>query len=148
MSNEFERIIRFVGNAFDKTQETPNYGIGSPSCLFVLKGKEGAITFEFSTGWYLKETYDRWEREGGGLKYKTHTGYGVYYHVPERTGEFDTEHESCPWLDGKTCYQDGSMILSDDALKILIEEGEDAVWVKLEEIYKDWVIGGNDELTK
>ena len=52
-----EKLV-FFDPAWDKRHHDPNknYGIGSMRCRMILKGKEGAVHFVFSTGMFLEKT--------------------------------------------------------------------------------------------
>jgi hypothetical protein len=51
----------------------------------------------------------------------------------EPTGTFTP----CEWLDGKPCYYDGSGLAAEEYFKLLVSEGSEAVWKKLEEYYEE-----------
>lgn len=63
---KLEHITKFKP-AFDKrnpTDPSKDYGIHCMECHMVVKGKEGAIHFIFSTGMFLPETMDEYARDG------------------------------------------------------------------------------------
>jgi len=148
MEEKLERITHFVP-AFDKRNPDPhkNYGIGSVKCMMVLKGKNGAVHFIFSTGMFLPETIKEYYRdkrdlfhfnyEGGEVKQSYYMGFDVGYH--SHKPEFDGQHVSqtkCKWLDGKPCYSDGSGLRAEEWMDIFIRKGSDEIWKMLEEDYK------------
>lgn len=134
----FERIIRIIP-AFDKRNPDPskNYGIGSVRMLFVLKGDKGAVTFSCSTGMYLPQQV----AEHGSKPWRgwQPMGFGVWYCSPHPTHEHQSPREACEWLDGKPCYGGGSCLASDEVMPVLLNEGDEGVWRKLEEFYKSWL---------
>lgn len=55
----------------------------------------------------------------------------------EETSEDTGTFTPCEWLDGKPCYYDGSGLAAQEYFKVLVTEGSEAVWKKLEEYYKE-----------
>lgn len=47
------------------------------------------------------------------------------------------KYTPCEYLDGEPCYYDGSSLNAVDVMKILIEQGSEAVWKYLEECYHE-----------
>jgi len=125
---------------FHKIHEDPtkNYGVGSLMCWMTLSGEKGAVQFCFSTGTYLPETHEYWKRKG------LHTdsvndamGFDVGYHSPDPMFDGHTiSQEKCEHLGGKPCYYDGSGLKAEEWMEIFLREGDDAIWSRLEEYYK------------
>lgn len=136
-TNSLQKIIR-IAPAFDKRHSDPakNYGIGSVRMLFVLKGKDGAISFSCSTGMYLPQQVS----EHGHRPWREFQpmGYTVSSCAPVPK-EGREGRKNCEWLDGKTCYGDGSALAADEVYDALIREGDDGVWRKLLEFYRSWL---------
>ncbi len=140
---KLKRIVQF-GKPFHKIHEDPtkNYGVGSLTIRMVLKGKEGATQFVFSTGMYLPKTYDYWHVRGIDAKQEPqYTGYDVGYHSHKPMFDGHTSFtNSCEYLDGKKCYYDGSVLRAEKWMNIFLQEGEEAIWKMLEEDYNDLFI--------
>lgn len=108
---------------FTPAYQKKGYGVGALTCHMVLKGPLGATQFVFSTGIYLP-----------GVELSSPMGYDVGYHSPRPMYEGQTPHEDCPYL-GKTCYYDGSGLKANEYLTILIREGSEVIWTKLQDYY-------------
>ncbi len=117
-----ERIIQW-NPAFDKRASDPakNYGIGSMSLRFILKGETAATQFMMLTGWYLPE--NRGKSHSGLM------GTDVGYHstLPLYDGQ---ERNSCD-IFGE-CYYDGSGLRAIVLMEQFIAEGDGVVWTELE----------------
>lgn len=128
--------------SFNKVHKDPskNYGVGAVQCVMVLRGKEGAVHFSFSTGMYLPSVYQYWEGKGLHLdpNRPDYMGYNVGYCSPFPHFEGQSiSQEKCPWINAP-CYCDGSALASEKYMDTLVAEGSDAVWKKLKELYKDY----------
>jgi hypothetical protein len=129
--NGFERIITFKpGFVCEKWLVNPedgsNHGIASPDILFLLRNDRGAIQFLLMTGWYLNGTT------------RKPMPYDLGYHSPSPMyQEQRMADKECPWLDNKPCYYDGSSLNAEKPFRILIEEGEEALWEYLENYHKE-----------
>lgn len=131
-----ERIVTF-STPFDKRHSDPkkNYGIGSSQCYMVLKGGKGAVDFTFSTGIYPSHLYEEWKKSGTPAFEPM--GFQVGYHSPIAVYEDQTVTcAECTVLGGN-CYSDGGFCIADEYYKVLIEEGDEAVWAKLQEYYTE-----------
>ena len=142
-----EKIIKFIP-AFDKRHSDPskNYGIGAMNCFMILKDKDKAVHFLFSTGIYLPETVGEYIANGKAKYEKMAHGY-YYFNKPMAfdVGYHDTKphykeqkisQDKCTWT-GKPCYSDGSALRSDKFLDILVRKGSDEVWKMLERELED-----------
>lgn len=144
---KYEKIVKFTP-AFDKRTNDPhtNYGIGSVNCFMVLKGKNKAAHFIFSTGIFKTKTMQDYT-DDGLAKYEN-SPYGVHYlnkpygmdvgyHSIKKNYKGQAPRdEKCQWLDNKNCYCDGSALLADEYLQVFINEGSDKIWEMLEEYIK------------
>ena len=133
-----ERRIEFYP-AYDKRDPDPtkSYGIGSVMVRFLLIGERGAIQFLFSSGWVLPHVAKEYEAMPGRnvadcLK-PMGFDLGYHSHTPMYEGQ-ELQDENCDVLGGP-CYYDGSGLAADEVLQILITEGHDAVWERLEQEY-------------
>ncbi len=64
----------------------------------------------------------------------------VSYHSQKRIHDSDFFFEHCTATGGK-CYSDGSGLAALDVAKTLNEAGPEAMWQKMESIYKKWIDG-------
>lgn len=140
---KFEKIIQFDA-AYDKRHKDPkkNYGIHGVTLRFVLKGEKGAINFVVYTNWMLPHIEKEQEAKGAssGVEYRISrpmpADLGYHSYVPQYEGQ-ETMTDECPWLDGKPCYYDGSTLYAETVFKVLVEDGGDALWEKLEQEYNE-----------
>lgn len=143
---KLKKEVRFYP-PYDK-RET-GYGICAMRCFMILKGSYGAITFNFHTGIYTKEVHEELIRNNAHnpemlLTITRAMGADVSGHsyepVDEYTAKEGPSKKCCEWLDGKPCYiGSSSALLADEMFKIMIKEGDEAVWEKMEEYYYDWL---------
>jgi hypothetical protein len=137
MNEQFVKSVSF-SPAWDKRHSEPgkNYGVHCAEIRFTLKGERGAISLLVFTGWHLPHVEREW-RERNIIVGRA-TGASVDYHsfVPLYEGQAVCR-ESCELLDGKPCYSDGSGMEGDRLFKLLVAEGEAAVWSELESWYQE-----------
>ncbi len=137
MSKEkLERVVEF-SPAFDKRHTDPakNYGIGAVVCRMILKGKDLAVQFVFSTGMYLPSIVD--EVKGHRKWVPEQMAYDLGHHSAKRQYKGQTIcREKCAYLGGRPCYYGGSGLNAMPYLDVLINEGSEAVWKKLEAYYR------------
>lgn len=124
--------------AFDKRDPTPskNYGIHCAECKFILSGELGAVQFAFCTGWNLPHVQKELREKDcyRAIEYPMGSDLGYHSHKPMYEGQ-TLLTDSCPYLDGKPCYYDGSSLNAIPVMALLIAEGGEAVWKKLESYY-------------
>jgi hypothetical protein len=135
---KLEKIVIFKP-AFDKRNPVPkeNFGICSVRCFMVLKGKNKAVHFVFSTGMYLEKTHKEWLNRFPVRDHADYMGFDVGYHdIKPHFEEQEISQKHCEWLDGKPCYCDWSALRADDYMKVLVEKGSEAIWKLLEKDYK------------
>lgn len=131
-----ERIVEF-SPAFDRRDPNPNknYGIHGVDLRMVLKGPLGAVSFLLFTNWQLPHVREE-DRKKPRPYYQDPTPADIGYHSTTPTFEGQTvSTDSCPYLDGKPCYSDGSSLQSNDVFNILLEKGSAGVWEELERRY-------------
>jgi len=135
-----EREIR-LHPAWDKRNPDPskNYGIHGVEMRFVLMGDKGAVQFVLYTNWHLPHVME-W------LESKRDRAYNPFapmpadigYHSPKPMYDGqDVMVESCEYLAGQPCYYDGSSLQSYAYFEVLVREGGEALWQKLEEYYHE-----------
>lgn len=150
---------RIVFNkADDRTDPDPqkDYGVSDLEICFLVEGEEGTVEFQLSTNWYLehinKKRLEFMKSEvvvgkddfilGRWLK---PLPLDVCYYSETRISEDDSF-----WIDGisrfresKSCYY--GYVFKDKngneakeyAYKLLLERGDDALWVYLEDYYRE-----------
>lgn len=131
--NGFTRHINFEPG-YNRRAE--GNGVHGMSIRFVLVGTAGAVQFLVGCGWVPGE-----KMHASVASYYP-MGSDVGYHSPTpRYEDHWPMGDGCPWLDGGTCYYDGSGLRADDWLPRFIAEGEDAVWELLAEEYEAVFLG-------
>lgn len=136
MENEkLERIIK-TKPPFDKRHpnQSKNYGVGSLTLWFILKGSKGAVQFAFMTGAYPNHVQQEFHEKG--LKPTGFMGMDVGYHSPKPMCEGQTKMD-CDLLPKGKCYYDGSALRATEVLQIYMEGGDEAIWKFLETEYKE-----------
>ena len=141
---ELKREVK-VRPAFDRRSPEPskNYGIHGAEMAFYLTGSKGVIQFIVYTNWQLphvrRETDSKPCNEYTHRLFLSPTGTDVGYHsyVPMYKDQTPLIQE-CPLLGGKPCYYDGSGLLAEEWLEILIAEGDEKIWTLMEQEYHGW----------
>ena len=145
MQENFEQIVEFTP-AYDKRDPDPkkDYGIHGVNLRFVLKGPKGAVHFLLYTSWHLSHVREKLETCDRILSQPIPADVG--YHSPVPMNEWQTEPTAanCDYLDGKSCYYDGSGLAADDAFNALTEHGDEGVWQYLRRYYQAIFNGGNE----
>lgn len=134
------KTVAFVP-AYDRSNETPNYGIHNAVLLWVYRGPLGAINLEIDTGWYntenARESVRRMHDGNPGLfrrdRYQP-KAVNLSYHSTKPFYRDQTPHEGCEWI-GTTCYADGTGLDLERFTDTLVAEGEDRLWELLAEEY-------------
>jgi hypothetical protein len=109
------------------TDTSKDYGIHCAELVFYVKGLKGAVTFVIYTGWYLPKN------QQGSLP--AAMGADISYHTRSKQYDGQLARENCSYLDGATCYSDGSSLSADELFDKFVAEGEDVVWSTLMEWY-------------
>lgn len=132
----FKREIVFTP-AFDKRHQDPkkNCGIHGVEMRWYLRGPKGVIQFCVMTGWNLPSV--REERKGN------HTVCDIFpmasdlgYHSPKPMYEGHTPMtRECGQIEGGMCYYDGSGLAAEAVFDLLVQEGHESVWRRLEQEY-------------
>lgn len=125
---KYEREV-LIQPAYDKRGETPNYGRHNAEIMFCLRDEErkAAVILTMYTGWEVPSSRadgigHAWEPSG---TVEWHTTFGA----PPDNGK-------CYWLGDKPCTVPRNEALSSHALiELLVAEGSDALWKRLEELY-------------
>ena len=136
--SDFEKIVQVQG-AYDKRDpdQKKNYGIGSMTLRFILKGEKGATQFIFNTCQHLRHVADEMYTNNRSLKHNPFHGMGtdIGYHSPKPMYEGQTPMD-CDVLGGQ-CYYDGSSLQAQEFEDEFLRGGDDAVWPMLEARYRD-----------
>lgn len=127
-----ERRIIFDAPAFSKRDPDPakDYGIGSAVMRFALVGPEGAISLGISTGWHLPH-----EAASLPAMALVPSGRGVCIHSPTKIEDYYGGPDECDLVAGGQCYGDVGYCAADELLAVLIADGVDALWERME---RDW----------
>lgn len=132
---EFTREIQFQP-AFDRRSKDPSkdYGWGTVQMRWLLKGPKGAIQFMALTGWALPHCANEFRDSGAFDDYPM--GSDIGYHSPHPMYEGHKRmSDKCDVLDGCHCYYDGSSLRAEEPMRLLIEQGHEAVWEYMERDY-------------
>jgi hypothetical protein len=140
--SKLKREIRFTP-AFDKRDDDPkkNYGIHGVEMQWFVTGPLGTIQFIVYTNWQLPHIYKEWDVKPAVDSKFPHLlcrpmPSDLGYHSPKQMYDGqDVMTGSCEWVEGGTCYYDGSSLNAERIFIILVEEGHEAVWKALEEEY-------------
>ena|SRR3990167_2678637 len=125
-----KKTVEFLP-AWDKRSADPkeNYGIHGAEMIWYLKGKCGVIQFRVMLNWYLPQN----ENDIPDPCRKAIPA-DIGYHSPTPQYEYQMPYK-CDLLPEGQCYYDGSTLHAEKIFNILVAEGGEAVWKKLEEIY-------------
>ena len=139
-----------ISEAYDKRHKDPskNYGISACRIFFSVTGKDGAISVNFGTNWYLKSTVDEYKKgttntSGQPLVADLEkdseplSAYSWGYHSRVQKYEGQDKTEDCNFLNGDDCYYDSSCLKANDFKDILLKKGSDGVFEQLEKDYKN-----------
>lgn len=141
----FKREIK-MHPAWDKRDPDPNknYGVHGVEMRWLLIGPAGVIQFLVFTNWHLPHVQQEMYCKGMAAQNETVLRVlftpqpaDVGYHSPEPHYEGQTSMGPCEHLDGKPCYYDGSSLAAETMFNLLVREGDEAVWKKMEERYYD-----------
>jgi hypothetical protein len=144
---DFRREVR-VTPSWDRRDPEPskNYGIHGCDMYFLLTANGAGVEFQVGTSWllpHLREEGHRSTQRGDtsdiALKVKYDPrGWNLSYHspVPQYEGQAPSEQD-CE-VTGGICYSDGLYRVGDELLETLIAEGSEALWVELENWYREW----------
>lgn len=123
--------------AFDKRHSEPdkNYGLhGVEMTFFYGNGQDGVVQFKLYTNWHLPHVHKELDKEW--MEYETPMMFkplpaDLGYHSPVPRYE-DQLCSECDMMDGKACYYDGSGLRAEDAFKVLVSGGTEALWAFLQ----------------
>ena len=139
----FEKIVECTP-AWDKRHKDPrkNCGIHGVNLRMILKGDKGAVQFVLCTNWQLPHVTEEIlniPKDKTNIKMRfLPLPADLGYHSPEPMYEGqELMTESCPYLDGKPCYYDGSGLNAEPIYVTLLEKGSDGVWQELERYYSE-----------
>lgn len=132
-----KREIAFTP-AFDKRHSDPkkNYGIHGVEMRWYVRGPKGTIQFVVMTGWDLPAV--RAERKGNHRTcdlFPMPSDLG--YHSPRPMYEDQSPmNDKCEMVEGGVCYYDGSSLGAESVFDLLVKEGHESVWRRLEQEYR------------
>lgn len=123
-----------------------NYGVSNVRLVFYLKGEKGAVQWMIGTEWGIKPTREHLAQFGFN-KYddpRQPKGWDLGYHAfePQYEGQ-SVQADSCPVLDGKPCFYDGSVLDAELLVEGFLAEGTDWLWQRLAEVYRHQFEGGH-----
>lgn len=104
-------------------------GVHGLEITFLVKGPHGAVAFEIDTGWVPGEPLIQ-PRPG---YYPRANDLGYHSHRPSHADELPCTGD-CRYIGG-ACYYGGTTSGAEPFLRLLINEGHEPVWKKLEQAY-------------
>lgn len=128
--NGFGRIITFMaGFECERPRDSSDsHGKHGADMLWLLIGPKATIQFLIYTGW-LPSFGD------GPCSYSMVLPGDLGYHA--RTPQYQGQlRRDCQWVEGGVCYYDGSGLQARDAFKVLVSQGEEALWSLMEQYYE------------
>jgi len=141
--NGFTRMLRMTP-PFDKRNLEPskNYGIHGMEIRFELMKNNRAVQFLVFSNIYSPHLYKEWDSDSNcSVKYHLATsfkplGADVGYHSPIKIYKSQSANK-CHLLKGGKCYYDGSSLKAEKWVDIWLKEGNDKIWLMLEEEWED-----------
>lgn len=106
---------------------------------FLSIGDAGAVQFVIYTGWLPHHV------KKDDIGYRSILKWGMTDVMPADLGYHsikpvyegqDIVSDSCPYIDNKPCYYDGSGLNASDAMYSLVNGGQDALWTFLDAYYE------------
>ena len=139
--SKFKKTVTFEPG-FDYIVNGPpskeKYGRHGMNMRFILRGKKGAVSFTLFTGMMpvIKDSISSlWRPTFRSDIPPMATDISYHSHVPMYEGQ--DKRDKCPWLDDKPCYSGGSTLYAEEFMAAFLNDGEDALWDKMKEYYKD-----------
>lgn len=126
---DFERVITFMPGFRCELTGPRSHGRHGMDMLWLLIGEKGTVQFKLFTGWE-----PNWVSHAKCDFGPMPADLGYHSKTPRYEGQSLMDGE-CPWTGGP-CYYDGSGLCADDAFKVFVSEGEDALWALMEETYQ------------
>lgn len=118
-----------------------SHGRGTAKYRWILRGEGLAVQWLWYSDEHLPETVERMVLEHGPRWNYGRSGIPLYpmgadlgYHAATPTYEGHEPMDACDLL-GIPCFYDGSGLAADRGLKILANEGDEAVWEWLERFW-------------
>lgn len=130
LEDGFETAVVFEPGYNDRGGE---YSVHGMDFRFLLRGPRGAVGFMMSTGWVPGE---RGVNPMVAGLFPMGMDVSYHAHSPQREGH-ERATEKCPYLDGQSCFSDGSFMAAEPVLEAFITRGDAAVWEALREWHDD-----------
>ena len=138
-------------SAYDKRHDDPkkNYGISSVRFVFVVSGKNQAVTLMFGTNWYLPSTIKEYREVGlpnvGKIdliaSQEPIKAWSIDSHSTKPLYKGQDSYGKCSYLGDKKCYCDGSSLRAEQYTQILLEKGSEGIFEELKKEYKSYFGG-------
>ena len=126
--DEFRREIKWEpGYDHRNDPEKNKYGCHGMQIRWLLHGKRATVQFLLFTDWL--PTWKEFDKNLFGI---LPADIGYHADHPQYEGQ---DMGKCEYRGGK-CHYGGSGLMANDVFKILINDGEEAVWKYMEEYYK------------
>ncbi len=128
-----ERFVDIVPGFFCPVSGGNGHGNSGGRLTFYTREKatEKVGYFQLFTDWNLKETYERWERQGIRPEMsRAVADAGVHSPTPMYDGQSEME---CSLMPAGKCYPDGSALYGETLYWIFAENGISKMYQELEE---------------
>lgn len=143
-----------VEAGFDHRDEPGDQrGATGAKLVLTLKGPQGAIVAFINTGWMRRPLKSagvvrgikqpRRDRPGvdrGVIDIYPSGGYVASHCATPHEGEEDSAYGPCSLLGTDVCYGTTGYTTADEILDLLVEEGSDAAFARMAEIYQSWIV--------
>jgi hypothetical protein len=130
-------ILVEPGHAIRRTRGNgSDYGIGSMKMRFLLHGPLATVQFLFSTGLVPEQVPGDYQAKWW---HRDPMGFDVGYHAdaPQYEGQEDSGHMDCAYRGSGKCFYDGSGLMAEDFVPILLMDGHGGVFRALQDYYDD-----------
>jgi hypothetical protein len=132
--------------AYDKRSPDPsrNYGVHGVDMRWYVRGPLGAVQFVVHTNWMLEDV--RVGSHGWDIDIRKSHHHGdlfcaplpadLGYHSRTPMHEGQVSMDDCDLIGGVPCFYDGSGLNAAGVFALLVMEGSEAVWERLERYYR------------
>ncbi len=120
-----ERTIHFEPAYDSRAQDCGVHGVDA---IWWLKGPLGAVEFVLYTSWDLRHV-------AAELGFRPPLPADIRYHSPKPMSEDQKPETVDCKIIGGACFSAGSALNSNAYFDVLVEQGGEALWEKMEEYY-------------
>lgn len=141
-----KRITSWIP-ATDRRDADPskNYGVSAMTLSFAVLGEKGAVELSIYTGWYLKHVREEFAEKR--LLSDTFMGRDLGYHSYRAQYAGQWSSDCCHLLGEERCFYEGSSLQAQELTEYFLEHGDESLFRKLEQLYKQYYDGERIETT-